>query len=66
VSISPIFYEQLFRTKVFCAAFLSLQFCFEIFWQKDFGAKAAYKILVKLALALMSPPCPIRTNVVSH
>ncbi len=25
-----------------------LQFGFEIFWRKDFGAKAAHKILVKL------------------
>jgi hypothetical protein len=48
VSISPIFYEQLFRTKVFCATFMCLQFGFVIFWQKDFGAKAAHKMLVKL------------------
>jgi hypothetical protein len=48
VSISPIFYEQLFCTKVFCAAFISLQFGFVIFWQKDFGAKAALQMLVKL------------------
>jgi len=48
VSISPIFYEQLLRTKVFCTAFLCLQFGFEIFWQKDFGVKAAHKMLVKL------------------
>jgi hypothetical protein len=27
-----------------------LQFGFVIFWQKDFGAKAAHKILVKLTL----------------
>jgi hypothetical protein len=43
VSISPIFYEQLFHTKVFCAAFMCLQFGLVIFWQKDFGAKAAQK-----------------------
>jgi hypothetical protein len=48
VSISPIFYEQLFCTKPFCAAFMSLQYRFVIFWQKDFGAKAAHKMLVKL------------------
>jgi hypothetical protein len=49
VSISPIFFEELFRTKVFCAAFMCLQFGFVIFWQKDFGAKAAHKkMLVKL------------------
>ena len=46
VSISPIFYEQLFCTKVFCAAFLCLQLVFVIFWWKDFGAKAAHKMLV--------------------
>ncbi len=48
-SISPIFYEQLFHTKVFCAAFVCLQFGFVIFWSKDFGAaKATHKMLVKL------------------
>jgi hypothetical protein len=45
VSISTILYEQLFCTKVFCAAFMCLQFGFVIFWQKDFGAKAAHKTL---------------------
>ncbi len=34
--------------KVFCAAFICLQFGFVIFWQKGFGTKAAHKILVKL------------------
>jgi len=48
MSILPIFYEQLFRMKVFCAAFMSLQFGVVIFWQKDFGTKAAHKMLVKL------------------
>jgi hypothetical protein len=48
VSISPIFYKQLFRTKVFCAAFMCLQFGFIIFGQKDFSAKAAHKMLAKL------------------
>ncbi len=33
--------------KVFCAAFVCLQFGFVIFRQKDFGAKAAHKMLVK-------------------
>jgi hypothetical protein len=37
-----------FRTKVFCAAFMCSQFGFVIVWQKDFGAKAAHKMLVKL------------------
>jgi hypothetical protein len=48
VSISPILYKQLFHTKVFCTAFMCLQFGFVIFWQKDFGAKAAHKMLVIL------------------
>jgi len=34
--------------QVFCTAFLYLQFGFEIFWQNNFGAKAAKKMLVKL------------------
>ena len=38
--------------KVFCAAFMCLQFGFVIFWQKDFGAKAAHKMLVKLTPGL--------------
>jgi hypothetical protein len=45
--MSPIFYEQLFCMKVFCAVFICLQFGFVILWQKDFGAKAAHKMLVK-------------------
>ncbi len=48
LSISPIFYEQLFHTKVLDAAFMCLQFGFLIFWRKDFGTKAAHKMLVKL------------------
>ena len=31
VSISPTFYKQLFHTKVFCTAFMCLQFRFVIF-----------------------------------
>jgi hypothetical protein len=50
VSISPIFYEQLFHIKVFCTAFMCIQFGFVIFRQKDIGAKAAHKMLVKLTL----------------
>ncbi len=48
VSISLIFYEQFFHTKVFNAAFMCFQFGFVIFWRKDFGAKAVHKMLVKL------------------
>jgi hypothetical protein len=46
--ISPILYEQLFHTKVLCAPFMCLQFGFVIFWRKDFDAKAAHKMLVKM------------------
>ena len=48
VSISPTFYEQLFQTKGFRAAFLNLHCRFKLFWRKEFGAKAARKMLVKL------------------
>ncbi len=34
--------------KVFCTALMCLQFGFIIFWRKDFVAKAAHKMLVKL------------------
>jgi hypothetical protein len=50
VLISTIFYKQLFVQKFFCAAFMCLQFGFVFFWRKDFGAKAAHKMLVKLAI----------------
>jgi hypothetical protein len=33
---------------VLYAALMCLQFGFLIFWRKDFGAKAAHKMLVKL------------------
>jgi hypothetical protein len=48
VSISPTLYVQAaFCKKVFCAAFMCIQFGFEIFWQKEIGtAKAAYKMLI--------------------
>jgi hypothetical protein len=48
LSMSPILYKQLFHTKVLCAPFMCLQFGFVIFWQKEFGTKAALKMLVKL------------------
>jgi hypothetical protein len=48
LSILLIFYEQLFHTKVPCAAFMCLQFGFVILWQKAFGTKVAHKTLVKL------------------
>jgi hypothetical protein len=39
------------HTKVICTAFMCLQFGFVNFWRKDFGAKAAHKMLVKLTPA---------------
>jgi len=49
VLLTATFYKQLFHTKVFGAAFYNLQFGFVIFWQNNIGAKAARKMLVKLA-----------------
>ncbi len=66
VSISPIFYEQLFWTRVFCAAILCLQFGFVIFWQKDFGAKAAHKMLVKLTPAWQLKMAPDLSSIRKH
>jgi hypothetical protein len=40
--------QAAFLYENFCAAFMCLQFGFVSFWQKDFGAKAAHKMLVKL------------------
>jgi hypothetical protein len=39
---------NLSHIKVLCTAFKCLQFGFVIFWRKDFGAKAANQMLVKL------------------
>ncbi len=40
LSISPIFYKQLFHTKVTCTPFMCLQFGFVIFWRKEFWCKS--------------------------
>ena len=48
VSISPKFYEQLFRTKVFWAAFLFLGLGLYFFGKRKLAQKAARKMLVKL------------------
>ncbi len=48
VSISPTFYELLFRTKLYFKVFLWLQFGFVIFCQKNIVEKAAPKMLVTL------------------
>ncbi len=42
------FLQAAFSYKVLCAPFMCLQFEFVIFWRKDFGAKAAHNMLVKL------------------
>jgi len=47
VSISSALYEQLFCLEEFCQAFICLQFVLVNFWQKEFGSKAARKMLVK-------------------
>ena len=49
LSISPTFYEQLFSIKVFCAAFMYLQFVFVFFGKR----KSARLRLVKLTLDLI-------------
>ncbi len=41
--------------KFFCATFMCLQYELVIFWQKDFGAKAAHKMLAKLTPGVNSP-----------
>ncbi len=63
LSSSPIFYKQLFHTKVLCAPFICLQFGFAFFWQKGFGAKAAHKMLVKLTPGgSMGPGCGLQLS----
>ncbi len=53
VKISPNFYKQLFRTKVLRAAFLYLNFRFELFLEQEYWRKCAHKMLVKLT----TEPC---------
>jgi hypothetical protein len=40
--------QALFSNQILCTPFMCLQLGFVIFWRKDFGAKAAHKMLVKL------------------
>lgn len=54
VSIFPTLYEQLFCNKLFCAAFLLLQFGFEMFWQNNIRATTSCKMLDKLTTVEMS------------
>ncbi len=42
------FMSSFFVWKFYCEAFMCLQFGFVIFWRKEFGAKGAHKMLVKL------------------
>jgi len=42
------FMSSFFVRKIYGAAFTCFQFGFAIYWQNDFGAKAAHKMLVKL------------------
>ncbi len=51
---SPTFYGWLFRSKVSSAAFLYLDFMFELYLAQDYWRKCAHKMLVKLTLARTS------------
>jgi hypothetical protein len=52
--------------KVFCTAFMCLQFGFVIFWQKDFCTKAAHKMLVQQSFtALPLAKMPASANVIA-
>jgi hypothetical protein len=56
-----------FHTKVFCAAFLYLQFGVVNFWLKNIGAKAARNVLMKLTIGFRNKNCTNkRTNVLSR
>jgi hypothetical protein len=48
VNVTNILLAAFSYKSFFCAAFMCSQFGFVIFWQKDFGAKATHKMLVKL------------------
>jgi len=63
VSISTTFNERLFRTKLFCTAFLLLV-RLSIFWHKNTRAKAARKMLTKFtkAQSLCHAPMPRRLS----
>ncbi len=54
-SFAGVYFTNILRAafsyESFFAAFMCLQFGFVIFWRKDFGAKAAHKMLVKLTPA---------------
>ena len=56
VLISSIFYKQLFCANMFWATFLYIQLVLVYFWQRDIGAKAALKMIVKLSTRLLIPP----------
>jgi len=48
VSILPKFYLQHFCTKVFLQLFSTDSLGLKYFWQNNFGAKSAHKMLVRL------------------
>jgi hypothetical protein len=48
--------RQIFCTKVFLCSFSVLTIWVCIFWRKDFGAKAAHKMLVKVTPRLFQAP----------
>jgi hypothetical protein len=48
VNFTNILRAAFLHESFFCAAFMCLLCGFIIFWQKDFGVKAAHKMLVKL------------------
>jgi hypothetical protein len=50
VSISPTFHGAAFVPKSYCQKITNPNF-----WQKDFGAKAAHKMLVKLKPGVLRP-----------
>jgi len=66
VSMSPTFYEQLFRKKVFFKAFLYLQFGIVFSWRKNIGSKTARKTLVKSTRVAWDPLPPISCRLLHH
>jgi len=48
LSISQTFFEQFFQTKVFSTSFSLLTIWLYILWQKNIGAKATRKMIMKL------------------
>ncbi len=68
VSISPAYFEHLFRMQVKRANFLYLHFSIELFWRKKIWVKAALKKLVKLTLDSKRPSADMNSfiAIISH